>query len=249
LRKQIDKRLEVNTLSKADALVTVSQPWAEKLSKLHNNKATYTITNGYDPEIENKPPVNLTVNFTITYTGLVYQGKQDPAGLFIALSDMLKNGVINPADVELRFYGAHTGWLDREIEQYGLSDIARQYGMISRDAALQKQRESQLLLLLDWNDSQEEGVLPGKVFEYLAARRPVLAVGESESSVIAELIKETGAGVHGTAAEDICKAIKTVYTEFKSAGKVSWHSDESKIEKYSQLEMARKFSEILDSLV
>jgi len=248
VRRWFDKRLEQKTFSTADALVTVSHPWADKLSALHN-KATYTITNGFDPETVNIPPANLATKFTITYTGLIYPEKQDLTKLFTALRDLISGEVIDSSSIEIRFYGTSADWLEREIEQYELSSVASQYGQVPRDVALQKQRESQLLLLLNWDDPKEKGNYPGKVFEYLAARRPILATGGSEGDVVDELLKETQSGIHATMVENIRDALEMMYREFKSQGKVSCYGDESKINKYNHRGMARKFSEILDSLV
>jgi len=248
VRKWFDTRLELKTLSTADALITVSPPWAEKLSSLHKGKATYTITNGFDPAEVNDPPANLTAKFTITYTGLIYPGKQDTTRLFAALSELISERVIDPNSLEVRFYGAPENWLDREIERYGLSGIASQYGQVSRSVALQKQRESQLLLLLDWDDPQERGTYPGKIFEYLAARRPILATGGSAEGVVALLLKETGTGIWAPRVADVKEALNKLYLEFKAQGKLSCHGDEAQVYKYSYRDMARKFSEILDSL-
>lgn len=248
LRKWFDRRLELRTLSAADALVTVSQPWADKLRELHKRKSAFCITNAFDPETVNEPSVKLTSRFTITYTGLIYPGKQDTKALLAALSDLISSGIIEPADLEVRFYGTSEGWLDREIEQYGLTNIARQYGSVTRDAALQKQCESQLLLLLNWNDPQEKGNFPGKIFEYLAARRPILATGGSEDDVVAGLLIETQAGIHAPTAEKIRAALESMYQEYKSQGGVAYSGDKAKMNEYSQREMARKFAEILDGL-
>lgn len=248
VRRLVDKRLELKTLAAADALVTVSQPWADKLSKLHGNKITHTITNGFDPETTGSPLAKLTPKFTITYTGLIYPGKQDVTRLFEALGELISERIIEPNDLEVRFYGAHQPWLDREIERYGLSAVARQLGQVPRDVAMQKQSESQVLLLLNWEDKQEIGNYPGKVFEYLAARRPVLATGGAENNVVALLLQETMAGVQAATVENIKELLTTMYREFKSRGQVAYHGDESKINKYSYWQMTRKFSTILDNL-
>jgi len=248
LRKLIDKRLELKTLATADALVTVSQPWADKLGTLHKGKAIYTITNGFDPETVNIPPANLTTQFTITYTGMIYPRKQDPARLLAAMQGLISDGTVNPNDIEIRFYGSREDWLEMVAEKYGLSSVTRQYGQVPRDIALQKQRESQLLLLLNWDDPQEKGNYPGKVFEYLAAGRPILATGGSEDDAVAGLLKET-AGIQATTVEATRSALKGLYQEYQSKGNVSRRGDNARINKYSQLEMAKKFSEVLDRLL
>ncbi|MGB2582721.1 MAG: glycosyltransferase, partial [Dehalococcoidia bacterium] len=75
IRRVIERRLELNTLHKADALVTVSEPAAHKLGTLHKGKPIHMITNGFDPEEASSPNVDLTDEFTITYTGNLYPGR------------------------------------------------------------------------------------------------------------------------------------------------------------------------------
>ena len=249
LRRMFDRRLEVKTLSKADALVTVSEPWAEKLRALHQGKPVYAITHGFDPEEVNIPPVSLTSKFTITYTGSIYTGKQDPTKLFGALRDLLSAGTVKPDDVEVRFYGTGVAWLDKEINRYGLKNVVKHYERVPKEVALEKQRESQLLLLLDWEDTEEKGVYTGKTFEYLGARRPILATGGSNDDVIDSLLSETKAGIHATDVADVKKALVKLYQEYKLKGKVVYNGIESRINKYSHREMARKFSAILNQLV
>jgi len=154
---------------------------------------------------------------------------------------------MNPDDVEVRFYGDKYGWVDKEIAQYGLLNIVKQHGLVPRQIALEKQRESQLLLRLKWEDPQECGAYSAKIFEYLAARRPILATGGSDD-VVSELLGETKAGISALTVEDIRSALKQLYQEYKLTGKIAYKGEESKINKYTRREMTRKFSEILDSL-
>ena len=249
LRKLIDKRLELKTLLPADALVTVSQPWADNLSVLHGGKTTYVITNGFDSAEMNTVRFNLTSKFTITYTGSIYQGKQDSSKLFAALLDLISDGTINPNEVEVRFYGSEEEWLTREIGEYGLSVIGKQYGTIPREDAFQKQRESQVLLLLNWEDYKERGVCPLKTFEYLAAMRPILATGGSGNDAIREILDETKAGIYASTVEEIKKALRDLYQEYKLRGETPYKGEETKINKYSYREKAKKFAEVLNNLI
>jgi len=248
LRKKIDRKLELRTFSNVDALTTVSQPWADKLSCLHNDKVTYFITNGFDPETENIPPVKLTDKFTLTYTGTIYPKNQDPLKPLTALQDLITNGKINPEDVEVRFYGHMQKWLEKEITQYGLSNCVKQYGFVPQHIANKKQRESQLLLLLDWDDPQEKGTYTGKIYEYFGARRPILATGGTDDNVVAELLNLTKAGIHASTVTDIKKAINMLYCDYKKTGNLAYCGNDSEINKYSHREMAREFADILDLL-
>ena len=248
LRKMIYRRLELKTLLQADALTTVSQPWTEDLKMLHKRKSVYAITHGFDPATVNIPPANLTTKFTITYTGLIYTGKQDPSKLFAALQDLISDGTMDPDEVEVRFYGTKIEWLASEIEEYGLSAIAKQYGVVPLEIAFEKQRESQLLLLLNWEDYRVKGWHSIKIYAYLAAQRPILATGGSGNDVIRELLEETKAGIYCKTVEDIKNNLGELYSEYKHKGKISYNGDIEKINKYSHREMARKIAEVLDQV-
>jgi len=150
-------------------------------------------------------------------------------------------------DIQVRFYGAEAGWIDKQAEHHGLRDIVKQFGLVPREVALDKQRESQVLLLIKWNDPRERGYYSAKIFEYLAARRPILAIGGFDD-VASELLDETKTGIWGSTAEEVKGILKELYHEYKTAGKVAYKGDETKINKYSQREMARQFAEVLDSV-
>ena len=247
LRKLFEKKLEVKTLSMADALVTVSSPLTEKLKMLHKGKRIYAITNGFDPEKMSDGKANLTSKFTITYTGQIYT-KQDPSKLLVALKDLISKGAIDPNDVDVRFYGPENGLLARKIEEYELSAIVRQCGIVSREISFEKQRESQLLLLLKWEDPRERGIYHLKVFEYLAARRPILATGGTDD-VVKELLNETSAGIDAQTVEDVKSALRKLYAEYKLRGKISYQGNAEKVNKYSYREMARKFAEVINAIL
>lgn len=246
IRKLFDRRLELKTLSTADALVTVSQPWADKLSTLHKGEVTYVITSGFDPDTVNIPPAGLTTKFTITYTGSIYARMQNPSKFFVALQDLISDGTMNPDEVEVRFYGSEIDWLETEIKQYGLSNIVKQYRRVPVQVAREKQRESQLLLQLNWEGREKAGYA-GKLFEYLAAQRPILATGLG-NDMTEELLDETRAGLYSSTVEEIKSILNELYSEYKNMGEVIYKGDEAKINRYSYRETANKFTDILDHL-
>jgi hypothetical protein len=247
LRRMIERKLELKTLAAADALVTISQPVAAELAKLHEQKPIYTVTNGFDPVEVNTTPGNLTNKFTITYTGNLYPGKQNPEPLFAALHGLVTERSMDAGDIEVRFYGPQSGWIDKQAERYGLTGIVRQFGMVPREIALNKQRESQLLLLLKWSDTQQRGVYTAKIFDYLAARRPVLAIG-GFPDVVDQLLDETKAGVSEQTGEDIRVMLLRLYQEYKLTGAVSYSGGEAEANKYSHREMAKRFASILNTI-
>ncbi len=244
-RRFLERRLEICTLESADALVTVSMPLCRQLRDMHRNKAVCVITNGFDPD-------DISVNrqvadgFSIIYTGSLYKRGQSPVPLFRALKKLISQGVVEPQDVKVEFYGYPTdGWLEREIEVHGLNEVVKTCGMISREEAVEKQRSSQVLLLLAWNNSNGTGVYTGKTFEYLAAKRPILGIGVA-GSVIEDLLAKTQAGKYASSQEDVETILLEFYREFKREGQVAYRGVDSEIDMYSQKAMAKKFAALLN---
>jgi hypothetical protein len=118
------------------------------------------------------------------------------------------------------------------------------HGKVSHAEAIKAQKESQLLWLLDWDDPDELGVHPGKVFEYLGARRPILATGGVKGNVVDELIKETCSGWHAVDVQETERVLERCYQEWKETGKVEYHGVGQ--ERYTWEEMTRKYVGLLD---
>lgn len=248
IRKIMDRRLEIKTLQLADALVVLSKYDKETQERLHRGKSIYVIPHGFDSdEMVDNFQSKLDSNFTITYAGTLYSGKRDPSKIFSAIKELILEGNINPNDIEIRFYGPQEEWLEKEIKKYNLFSIVKQYGVVPREIVLEKQRKSQILLLLKWEDIKEKGVYSGKIFEYLASKRPILATGGGRD-VISDLLNETKAGIDALTVEDMKTALKSFYYEYKKKGKVSFYGDIEKISGYNSKEMAKKFTDILNKI-
>lgn len=245
LRKFFEKRLEKKTLKLADVLTTVSPPFAKELKKNHD-KPIYSIYNGFDPD-QLKKSQKLTNRLSITYTGNLYQGKRDPEKLFLAINELIKEGKIDVNDFSIDFYGRYESWLDNEIKKHELENIVKIHGLIPREEILTKQCESQILLLLTWDNPKDKGSIPGKVFEYLAAKRPILSIGNEEGQ-IKDIINETNSGIHSSDVSQIKKYICLNYKEFKTNKQIKYLGINSEIEKFNQKNMAKKFAEILNEI-
>ncbi len=249
LRKAIDRKLEINTLYDASTLTTVSQPLIVILKKIHEKKPTYAIPIGFDQADMISKPMNLTSKFTITYTGQIYIGRQDVSKLLESIKELIDENSISISDIDIRFYGYKEAHLMKDIERLGLVHIAKQYGQVTRNEAIKRQKESQLLLLLNWEDLKEKGVYSLKVFEYLAAQRPILATGGFGNDVVERLLEETKAGFYAPRIEDIKEVLKQTYTEYKLKNKVIYKGVNKTINKYSHREIAKTFARILEKTI
>jgi glycosyltransferase involved in cell wall biosynthesis len=171
----------------ADAISCVSDAIADEVRALDPRGVVRTIANGCDFDdfagLEYRP----AERFRITHTGSFF-GKRDPRPFLQAFRDANLDAVV-------RFVGDFRS-SDREwAESLDLGDRLELVGYLSRTESLRLQRDSEaLLLLVPEAGGRGKGVLSGKVFEYLAAGRPILAVVPPDG-VAAELVRETAAGV------------------------------------------------------
>ena len=243
----LQKRLELKTLGQADALVTVSDQWADFLRARYKSKPVSCIVTGFDAEDQDTSARQLTQQFSITYAGNLYGGRRDPTPLFQALQELFQQGLMSPEFVRVRFYGSKDTWLPALIGRYGLQGVVEVSGVIPRSDVLQRQTESQILLLLAMNIATDEGCFPGKLFEYLAARRPIMAIGGLKGATH-ELLTKTRAGVQLFSTEEIRNFLLTAYQQYRDRGSVTYAGVASEVEQYTHRDMSRKFAQVLDGL-
>jgi glycosyltransferase involved in cell wall biosynthesis len=240
-------KTEKQVLSEVDALVTVSEPCAERLRSRYPEKRVVCITNGFDEDEAARPNQQLSALFTITYTGQLYQGGRDPSELLFAITELLAEGKLARDDVRLRFYGPAESFLAALVSKHGLQDVVELHAHVPRPQALELQRQSQVLLLLPWWSPEATGVLTGKLFEYLGAARPILAIGGGRGA-LADLLEETNSGVYAVSRAEIKRFLCRYYDDFKRVGCVSYDANPHAVAKYTHNQMACKFAALLHSL-
>jgi glycosyltransferase involved in cell wall biosynthesis len=171
----------------ADAIVAVSEAIAEETRGLGPAGPVASIANGSDFDDFEGLEYRRGPRFRITHAGSFF-GKRDPRPFLTALKQV-------DAEIAVRFLGDFRA-ADREFaEGLELGDRLELIPYAPRRVSLELQRDSDaLLLLIPDANGRGKGVLSGKVFEYLAAERPILAVVPPDGAA-AELIRETGAGV------------------------------------------------------
>lgn len=245
LRKKLENRIEKKTLGSASALITVSEPLAEKLRACYS-KPVQVIRNGFDPE-DYEPYVtkvteeHLPNQLNLVYTGMIYDGRQNISPLLKAIR-LLKD---QDMPVYLNMYGKYLDKIRRLAADFGVSELVNVSGSVGYKEALRLQTEADVLLLLLWTDRQQKGIYTGKLFEYIGARRPILAVGPGED-VAADLIRELGAGYIADEEEKIVLHLQRWSLEKKSLGFTRSHlGDTWHLTRESQ---ARQLSEFLRRL-
>lgn len=193
---RLNMALEAKVLRSADRIVCVTPATTERYRKLYPKlpiEKWVTITNGYDrEEFERLGAVPRGDRFTISYVGSFDFGRS-PETLLQALGQMIEEGLIGKEEVTVRFVGpchyAQGLPVAGLIDQYGLRDVVEVVGFVPRPEALQETLRADVLLVLGGNQRCTVGA---KVYEYLAADRPILAIAEEGAT--ADLIRHAGCG-------------------------------------------------------
>jgi glycosyltransferase involved in cell wall biosynthesis len=195
----------------ADAIVAASEAIADEARGLDPAGVVVPILNGADFDDFAGLEYRRGDRFRITHTGSFF-GKRDPRPFLRALADAGLD------DVVARFVGDFRS-SDREwAERLELGDRLELHPYMSRRRALALQRDSDALLLLIPDASgRGRGVISGKVFEYIAAERPILAVVPPDGAA-ADVIRETNAGVVAPPddVDAIAEALRSLHDAWKA---------------------------------
>ncbi len=173
LWRNFQKKQNARILAKADCLTTVSHGLAEHLREFNNN--VYVLRNGID-EVPESTKGELFPKFTLTYTGSMYGDKRNPEPVLRAVRDLIRAGSISSEEIEICYAGKDSDVWRRMIDEYQLTEVFRDLGLISRKDALELQSRSHVNLLLTYSSDELTGNVTGKVFEYMRAMRPIAVV-------------------------------------------------------------------------
>ncbi|MGB0887322.1 MAG: glycosyltransferase family 4 protein [Vicingaceae bacterium] len=239
------KRLEREVLDKANQVVTVSWSWAEDFKRIAE-RMPMVITNGYDPEdFEKAGTLTLDQKFTITHAGSLNDDR-NPHSLWKALAILSKEVEGFNADLEIKFIGQVAPVAIKALKAADLEVNLNLINNLPHNEVVVEVMKSQLLLL-PLNDTPNiDGVVPGKLYEYLGAKRPIICIGKPDGDA-AKIIKETNAGSISDFNDvtTLVENIKTYYLAYKQ-NNLSVNSKD--YEKYSRKLLAGAIAEELNKI-
>jgi len=187
---QKHKDLERKVMQEADFLLVTSQTTQKEFEAI-TSKPIHVITNGYDVENVNRLP--LDEKFSLAHIGS-FLSERNPRILWKALSELIKEEPGFKEHFELKLIGATSQEVLETIEEFRLSPYVNNLGYVSHQEAVQQQRSSQVLLLVEIDSEETKSIIPGKLFEYMVSERPILAIGPEDAD-FAGIIKQTNTGV------------------------------------------------------
>ena len=240
------EQMERKIVSSADAVITVTDTICREFREL-GPKRVYVITNGFDKEDFLSPPLPVEEFFTITFTGLFVK-TQNPSILWEYLGEKAKRDRGFAKDLKIRLIGNIDGSVLTDITNYGVAQNLAMMGYLPHGEVTEWQRRAQILLLSGGSELEAKGIMTGKFFEYLAAKRPILAFGIKGGDMDIALEQSGGGEMFGyNDREGVAGWIDCAYKEYKSEGSIPFTGGD--IEKYSRRKLASKMAIVMDELL
>jgi hypothetical protein len=242
--RRIHETKEQSVFHTADKITICSESWKRDLESLGAHDVG-VIPWGYDEDDARQMNGARSPRFTISHFGRL--GPDRTASVFWkVISDLVKEHPSFGNDLEIELAGFIAEAVRDEIAAFGLDGKVKILGHMNRRDALAKMRSAQVLLLVINDEPNALGRLPGKLFEYLASRRPVLALGPDGSDASAILRRfQAGTSCGYGDYEATRAALLRLYERYLSN---DLSDSASPIECYSNRNTTRILSECLDSI-
>ncbi|MEO0039001.1 MAG: hypothetical protein RIQ59_2212 [Bacteroidota bacterium] len=235
------KQLESKVLTTADTIIVTSKTTKTEFQAL-TNKPIEVITNGYD--LENIPKQSLDDKFTMAHIGS-FLSDRNPKALWEVLQDLVLENEKFAAHFQLKLIGKISQEILEIISEFQLDAYCNNLGYVSHTEALEHQRKSQVLLLIEIDSEETKSIIPGKLFEYMVSERPIIAIGPKDSD-FAEIITSTNTGVFFTYSEkERLKKTILSYFELFLENKLQVHP--IGLQQYSRKNLTEKLVSILNN--
>lgn len=233
------KALEKEVLNSADTIIVTSNTTKTEFQAI-TSKPIEVITNGYDVEKIEKQ--TLDEKFTLAHIGS-FLSERNPTILWQALQELVTENADFKKDFRLKLIGATSQEILDTIAEFKLNDYVQNLGYVSHQEAVEHQRKSQVLLLIEINSTATKSIIPGKLFEYMASERPIIAIGPKDSD-FAEIITATNTGVFFTYDEkEKLKALLLKYYQEYQNQNLKVHA--VGLQQYSRKSLTEQLAELI----
>jgi len=240
--KRKHRELEKEVANSCDRLLVTSNTTKAEFESI-TSKPIHVITNGYDIPESDLPFSALDKKFTLSHIGSLLTGR-NPENLWKVLAEIIDENEDFRNAFQLNLIGVVGRDVLKCIMDNGLKPYTRFKEYVSHKEAVNFQRHSQLLLLAEIDSPDTRGIIPGKLFEYLAAKRPILAIGPEDWEV-SEIVNRTNSGfVFNYMAVSDLKTVLLNWFHLYQEGKLMVSS--VNIKAYNRKMLTAKLAELLE---
>lgn len=245
---QKHRQLEADVFNNADVTLATSYTDAENFRK--KGAKAVCITNGFDEdatfnsEITNSAltPISPSNHFTLSYIGVLEQ-LRNPVNLWKILNDLLQENNDFAQHFTLKFAGRVDDKIVKTLQSSNIKNHIVDLGYLSHDQAIKEMQSSEMLLITNFPNTSSKGIIPGKIFEYLATGKQILSFGP-EGADVSKILEDTQAGKHFNYQDD--DAIKTFILEkFELWKRGALLENVQNIEQFSRKHLTQKLVKVL----
>jgi len=250
--KKVEEKMEKTVLQFADYIITTAEPMRLTLIEKYPfiKGKCETITNGFDSEdFKGLKKRTRTEKFTITLTGYLY-GLRNAKHFLMALKNLLDQNNEIRDKIKVIFAGPTDKQTENIVKELELENVVKIIGYVPHRKSLELMVNSDILLLIMgaeevFNEKMGSITIPGKIFEYLGAKKPILAL--APQGVAADLIKSTNTGivVLPTDINSIKQAILKLFQEWRRRSLRIISCD---VSKYDRKVLTKKLAKVFQSL-
>ncbi len=182
------KLLEKTVLNTADKIIVTSSTTRKEFASITESPIR-TITNGFDDMTRIE---TLDSKFTISHIGSLLTGR-NPKNLWQVLQELVDADSTFSSQLCIQLIGVVGVEVLDSLEHFGLMPFVDKMEYMPHEKVLEIQQRSQVLLLLEIDSFETKGIIPGKLFEYFNAARPILAIGPKDWEAGA-MVRDTNSG-------------------------------------------------------
>ena len=239
--KKKHHQLEREVLKNSDSVIVVGNTIRDQYLK--ETDKVVTISNGFDTS-DNKEVSHLDIFFSITHVGMM-NADRNPSDLWKILKEICLENPDFKSDLKIRLIGKIAKEVSHDLNIFD-SGITEVVDYVSYAEVKKYQLETQVLLLCINNVPSARGIITGKIFEYLQAKRPILAIGPEDGDA-AEILKNTNSGsIFGF--ENKQKLKQHILELYKDYKKNQLIVNSENIEQYHRRELTRKLAHLVRSI-
>lgn len=243
---QRHKKLEKKVLLTANRVITIGSTMKEEFLTL-GAKDVSVIYNGFDNKDFENLSVALDHKFTIVHSGTL-NFSRNPTILWEVLNEIANEHLTFKNDLEIKIVGNCDQKVLDNISEKKLNTQTKLIEYLEHNEIININKSAQVLLLLVNNTPNAKGIITGKVFEYLASGRPILAIGPEDGD-LSILLSETNSGkiIGFKNRKKLKETILSYYTSYKSSSLKE--NDINLISKYSRKEQTKKLEEVIEETI
>ncbi len=234
------KKLENIVLNKADKVITIGKSLSEELKALGANNID-VIENGFDPDdFQSNEYISLDKKFSIAHIGS-FTPSRNHIIFWQAIKELIAENSNFSKELKIQLVGKVDYSVKMNIEKYGLEKHVNYIGYVPHGEVIEYQKKANLLLLMINNTPNAKGIITGKVFEYIASKRPILVVGPEDGD-LSTIINTTKSGIV-CGFDDVKKLKLTLLRLYNN--EIIFEPNPAA---YSRKSLTKKLSEILNQL-